>query len=157
MKIKLWMIGKTAEAYLTKGMDVYEKRIPHYLPFQSEVLPDIRAAANLSKDQLKHKEGDMVLKKLGPRDFLVILDEAGKQLRSVEFAALLERWSIQGVDQVVFLIGGAYGFSEAVYKRCDYKLSLSAMTMSHQLVRLVFLEQLYRACTINKGEPYHHE
>lgn len=157
MKLSFWMIGKTAETYLETGITVYEKRLPHYYPYQSEILPDIKGAANLSQEQLKTKEGEMVLKKLGNRDFLILLDEKGKNLRSVEFAKQLEKWSVQGIDRIVFLIGGAFGFDEAVYQRANYLLSLSPMTFSHQLVRLIFLEQLYRACSINKGEPYHHE
>lgn len=157
MKLKFWMIGKTAEAYLEEGMAIYEKRLPHYLPFQSEVIPDIRQAKNLDSETLKIKEGESILKKLDKRDFLVLLDEHGKSFRSVEFASQLERWSVQGIDTLVFVIGGAYGFSEAVYERANTKMSLSAMTFSHQMVRLIFLEQLYRACSINKGEPYHNE
>ncbi|MDX5321516.1 MAG: 23S rRNA (pseudouridine(1915)-N(3))-methyltransferase RlmH [Bacteroidota bacterium] len=157
MKVRFWVIGKTAEAYLEKGMSIYEKRLPHYLPFQLEFIPDIKQAKNLDQDTLKIKEGELVLKKLDKRDFLVLLDEQGKMFRSIEFAAQLEKWSIQGIDNLVFLIGGAYGFSEEVYQRANFKMSLSPMTFSHQMVRLIFLEQLYRACSINKGEPYHHE
>lgn len=157
MKIKLWMIGKTAESYLEKGMAIYEKRLPHYLPFQAEILPDIKQAKNMDRPTLKLREGEMVLKKLDKRDFLALMDENGKQFRSVDFAAQIERWSLQGVDNLVFLIGGAYGFSDEVYERANFKMSLSPMTFSHQMVRLIFLEQLYRACSINKGEPYHHE
>lgn len=157
MKIKLWMIGKTAESYLEKGMAIYEKRLPHYLPFQAEILPDIKQAKNMDRPTLKLREGEMVLKKLDKRDFLALMDENGKQFRSVDFAAQIERWSLQGIDNLVFLIGGAYGFSDEVYERANFKMSLSPMTFSHQMVRLIFLEQLYRACSINKGEPYHHE
>jgi 23S rRNA (pseudouridine1915-N3)-methyltransferase len=157
MKVKFWMVGKTAEPYLEEGMAIYEKRLPHYLPFQSEYIPDIKQAKNLETELLKNKEGESILKKLDKRDFLVLLDENGKNYRSVDFAAQLERWSIQGIDTLVFVIGGAYGFSGQVYERANAKMSLSPMTFSHQMVRLIFLEQLYRACSINKGEPYHHE
>ncbi len=157
MKVKFWMIGKTAESYLEKGMEIYEKRLPHYLPFQAEVLPDIKQAKNMDQPTLKLREGESILKKLDNRDFLVLMDENGKQYRSVDFAAQIERWSVQGIDTLVFLIGGAYGFSEEVYERANFKMSLSPMTFSHQMVRLIFLEQLYRACSINKSEPYHHE
>jgi len=157
MKVKFWMIGKTAESYLEKGMEIYEKRLPHYLPFQSEILPDIKQAKNMDQPTLKQREGESILKKLDNRDFLVLMDENGKQFRSINFAEQLERWSIQGIDTLVFLIGGAYGFSDEVYERANFKMSLSPMTFSHQMVRLIFLEQLYRACSINKGEPYHHE
>lgn len=157
MKVRFWMIGKTAEAYLEKGMAIYEKRIPHYIPFQAEIIPDIKQAKNLDQPTLKQKEGELILKKLDNRDFLVLLDEHGKSYRSVEFAAQMEKWSLQGMDNLVFLIGGAYGFSDEVYERANAKMSLSPMTFSHQMVRLIFLEQLYRAMSINKGEPYHHE
>lgn len=157
MKVRFWMIGKTAESYLEQGMAIYEKRLPHYLPFQSELIPDVKQAKNLDTETLKQKEGESILKKLDKRDFLVLLDEQGKSYRSIDFAAQIEKWMIQGVDSVVFLIGGAYGFSEPVYERANAKMSLSPMTFSHQMVRLIFLEQLYRACSINKGEPYHHE
>lgn len=157
MKIKFWMIGKTAESYIEKGMEIYEKRLPHYLPFQSEILPDIKQAKNMDQPTLKLREGESILKKLDNRDFLVLMDENGKQFRSIDFAAQIERWSIQGIDAMVFLIGGAYGFSDEIYERANFKMSLSPMTFSHQMVRLIFLEQLYRACSINKGEPYHHE
>jgi len=157
MKVKFWMIGKTAETYLEKGMAIYEKRLPHYLPFQAEVLSDIKQAKNMDQPTLKQREGESILKKLDNRDFMVLMDENGKQFRSVDFAEQIERWSIQGIDTLVFLIGGAYGFSDEVYERANFKMSLSPMTFSHQMVRLIFLEQLYRACSINKGEPYHHE
>lgn len=157
MKVKFWMIGKTAEPYLEEGMAIYEKRLPHYLPFQCDCIPDVKQAKNLDQEFLKLREGESILKKLDKRDFLVLLDENGKSYRSLEFAAQLERWSVQGIDSVVFVIGGAYGFSDEVYARANAKLSLSPMTFSHQMVRLIFLEQLYRACSINKGEPYHHE
>ena len=157
MKVRLWMIGKTAENYLQVGMEIYERRIPHYLPFRSEVLPDIRNAGKMDREVLKQKEGELVLKKLDKREHLILLDEQGRHYRSVDFAAQLEQWSNQGIDTLVFLIGGAYGFSEDVLQRANGKMSLSPMTFSHQMVRLIFLEQLYRACSINKGEPYHHE
>lgn len=157
MKVKLWMIGKTAETYLEEGMAIYEKRLPHYLPFQTEIIPDIKQAKNFDQELLKSREGESILKKLDKRDFLVLLDEKGKTWRSVDFAGQLERWSVQGIDTLVFVIGGAYGFSEELYERANAKMSLSPMTFSHQMVRLIFLEQLYRACSINKGEPYHHE
>lgn len=157
MKLKLWCIGKTAEPWLEEGMQVYLKRLPHYLPFSLEILPDIKQASSLSKAQLIEREGETVLKKLGNKDFLILLDERGKTYRSVEFAKQLNKWQIQGVESVVIIIGGAYGFSEAVYAKAQHQWSLSPLTFSHQMVRLIALEQLYRACSINKGEPYHHE
>ncbi len=154
MKVELWMVGKTAEAYLETGMAIYEKSLSHYLPFQKLVFPDIKNAKNLDQASLKVKEGETFLKKLDKSDLLVLLDEVAT---SVQFANQLEKWKIQGIYRLVFLIGGAYGFSDEVYERANHKMSLSPMTFSHQMVRLIFLEQLYRACSINKGEPYHHE
>lgn len=151
------MLGKTAEPYLVLGMGIYEKRIPHYAPFQLEVIPDIKQAKNIDQESLKIKEGHAILKKLDNRDFVILLDEKGKSFRSIDFASQLERWSVQGVENLTFIIGGAYGFSKEVYERANMQMSLSPMTFSHQMVRLIFLEQLYRAFSIMKGEPYHHE
>ncbi len=152
MKTELWMIGKTAFPYLSEGMAVYEKRLAHYLPFQSHVLPEVKNAANLPPEMLKQKEAEIALAKLKPGDFLVLLDEKGKQFTSVEFARFVEQWFQFGQKRLIFLIGGAWGFSEELYRRADFQLSLSKMTFSHQMVRLFFLEQLYRAMTILRGE-----
>ncbi|MBL7977847.1 MAG: 23S rRNA (pseudouridine(1915)-N(3))-methyltransferase RlmH [Bacteroidetes Order II. Incertae sedis bacterium] len=156
MKIALWMIGKTAERYLEEGMAVYEKRLGHYVPFEVTVLPDVKQAKNLGVAQLKEAESVLVLDRLDKRDVLVLLDEKGKTFGSVAFAKWMEGQMNQSVHRMVMLIGGAYGFSEDIYRRAQFQISLSEMTFSHQLVRLVFLEQLYRAMTILKGEPYHH-
>lgn len=157
MKVEFWAIGKTAFSYLDEGMAVYDKRLGHYLPFNSVVLPDVKNAGNLTSDQLKLKEGELVISRLKKEDLLVLLDERGKQLTSVEFSVFMEQKLQLGSKKLVFLVGGAFGFSEAVYQRADQKLSLSKMTFSHQMVRLFFLEQLYRAMTILRGESYHNE
>jgi len=157
MKIEFWAIGKTAFSYLDEGMGIYEKRLGHYLSFASQIIPDVKNAGNMPPDQLKLKEGEAILAKLKKEDYLVLLDERGKQLTSVEFSSFIEQKTNQALKKMVFLIGGAWGFSEEVYQRADYKLSLSKMTFSHQMVRLFFLEQLYRAMTILRGESYHNE
>jgi 23S rRNA (pseudouridine1915-N3)-methyltransferase len=157
MKAELWFIGKTAFTYLDEGMAIYEKRLGHYLTFTSQLIPDIKNAGSLNPEQLKQKEGETVFSKLKKDDLLVLLDERGKQLTSVEFSAFMEQRMQMGSRRLVFLIGGAWGFSEELYQRADYKLSLSKMTFSHQMVRLFFLEQLYRAMTIIRGENYHNE
>ena len=131
-------------------------RISHYMPFSMVVIPDLKNARNMSEEQQKEREGELILKALKPSDKVVLLDERGKERRSIEFASWLEAQQ-QASRNLVFVIGGPYGFSDAVYKRADELISLSAMTFSHQMVRLIFTEQLYRACTIIKGEPYHHE
>lgn len=155
MKVHFWAIGKTNEAYLSTGIDVYARRLQHYLPFDMEVLPDIRQAKNLSPEQLKQKEGEALLSRLKNDDLLILLDENGKSFTSVDFAAFLERQLQLPYRRLIFQVGGAFGFSEAVYQRANAKLALSKMTFSHQMVRLFFLEQLYRAMTILRNEPYH--
>ena len=155
MKTELWAIGKTSEPYLEEGMALYQKRLGYYLKFGLEIIPDVRKAGKLSPDQLKVKEAESVLRRLQPGDFLVLLDEAGKQRTSESFAGLLNHKMQMSYKRLIFLIGGAYGFSPELYARADGKLSLSRMTFSHQMVRLFFLEQLYRAMTILNNEPYH--
>ncbi len=157
MKAELWYIGKTAFGYLDEGMAIYEKRLGHYLSFSTTLIPDIKNAGSLNPEQLKQKEGEAVFSKLKKDDFIVLLDEKGKQLTSVEFSTFMEQRLQMGSRRLVFLIGGAWGFSEELYQRADFKLSLSKMTFSHQMVRLFFLEQLYRAMTILRGENYHNE
>ncbi len=157
MKIELWFIGKTAFSYLDEGMSLYEKRLSHYLPFQSVVLPDVKNDKNFSTEQLKQKEGEAVLSRLKSDDLLVLLDERGKQFTSVEFSNFLDQKLQHGQKRLVFLVGGAWGFSAEIYQRANEQLSLSKMTFSHQMVRLFFLEQLYRAMTILRGEPYHNQ
>ena len=155
MKTELWAIGKTSEPYLGEGMALYQKRLGYYLKFGLEIIPDVRKAGKLSPDQLKVKEAESVLRRLQPGDFLVLLDEAGKQHTSESFAGFLNHKMQMSYKRLIFLIGGAYGFSPELYARADGKLSLSRMTFSHQMVRLFFLEQLYRAMTILNNEPYH--
>ena len=155
MKVAFWVTGKTNEDYLDEGNGIYLKRLARYLPFEMEVLPDIKQAKNLNPLQLKEKESDQVLARLKNEDFLVLLDEKGRQFTSEGFAGWVEN-QLQGSSRrLIFVAGGAYGFSQALYNRSNAMLSLSDMTFSHQMVRLFFLEQLYRAMTILKNEPYH--
>lgn len=157
MKIEFLLIGKTEAAYLKEGISLYEERLKHYTSYSKKEIPDIKNSSSLSKEQVKEREGEQILKYLGETDELVLLDERGSPLTSEDFALRVERWSVRGVKKIVFAVGGAYGFSDSVYKRANDKISLSRMTFSHQMVRVIFLEQLYRAFTIIKGEPYHHK
>jgi 23S rRNA (pseudouridine1915-N3)-methyltransferase len=156
MKTLLIMVGKTTNRHFQAGIDDYVDRITHYMPFELTVIPELKNTKSLTEDQQKSAEGELILKLLQPSDTVVLLDEHGRQLRSVEFARWLEQ-KRNTARRLVFIIGGPYGFSEAVYKRANEQLSLSSMTFSHQMIRLVFTEQVYRACTIIRGEPYHHE
>lgn len=157
MKVTLLCVGKTDEAFIKMGIEKYEKRLAHYVPFTLTVIPDIKNTKNLSQRQQKNREGELILKQLNNSDKIILLDEGGKTLRSAEFAHFLEEHTVNSVQRVVFVIGGPYGFSEQVYQRAHQQLSLSKMTFSHQMIRLFFVEQLYRAFTIIRGEPYHHE
>jgi 23S rRNA (pseudouridine1915-N3)-methyltransferase len=156
MKIELWVIGKTNFDYLVEGTEIYEKRLKHYLNFELVVFPDVKLGKKESVAQIKMKEGEALLSKCNDSDYLILLDDKGKQYSSEAFAQQMERYLQMSVKRIVFIIGGAYGFSEEVYQRASTKISLSAMTFSHQMVRLIFVEQLYRAMTILKNEPYHH-
>lgn len=156
MKISLLVIGKTDEAYLQKGLEIFLKRIPHYILFEMKIIPDIKNSKNLSEEQQKEKEGELILQQILSSDELFLLDEQGMEVSSIDFARFLEKKMLSGIKRLVFVIGGPYGFSENVYARSTGKMSLSKMTFSHQMVRLIFTEQLYRAFTILKGEPYHH-
>lgn len=157
MKITLLTVGKTDKDWVKQGLDIYVSRLKHYIPFSITEIPELKNVSALSKEQIKNKEGDLILKNVRPADYLILMDEKGKEYSSVEFSGMLQdKISYVGKD-IVFVIGGAYGFSDAVYKRADSKISLSRMTFSHQMVRVIFAEQLYRAFTIIKGEPYHHE
>lgn len=156
MKIELWVVGKTAFKYLEEGTSVYEKRLKHYVHFDLVVLPDIKNPP-LSTEALKTKEGELILAKLTKDDYLILLDEKGKQMTSMDFSSFIEQQQVNAVKRIVFQIGGAFGFSDAVYARANRELSLSKMTFSHQMIRLFFVEQLYRAFTIIKGEKYHNE
>lgn len=157
MKILLLTVGKTDISWVRKGLETYSSRLSHYAPFSICEIPELKNTSALTKAQIKEKEGELILKNIKPSDRVVLLDERGKEYRSVELAEEIRRMTIGGGKDIVFIIGGAYGFSEAVYGRCDGKISLSRMTFSHQMVRVIFTEQLYRAFTIIKGEPYHHE
>jgi 23S rRNA (pseudouridine1915-N3)-methyltransferase len=157
MKVELWVVGKTSFDYLNEGIDIYEKRLKYYLTFALQIIPDLKQRKSLSAEEIKTKEGEAILKKLKPDDYLILLDERGKMQTSLQFADMIDKFAIQGSKRIIFLIGGAYGFSEEVYERSQRKISLSQMTFSHQMVRLFFIEQLYRAMTILKNEPYHHE
>ena len=157
MKIEFWLTGKTAFSYLEEGMRLYEKRLERYLSFQTVVLPEVKNANKLPPEQLKKKEGELVLKKLNPDDWLILLDERGRLFTSVGFAQFMEQKLLLGKRRLVFLLGGAWGFSGAVYERANEKISLSKMTFSHQMIRVFFLEQLFRAMTILRNEPYHNE
>ena len=156
MKTILILVGKTTDKHFQAGISDYADRITHYMPFDIVTIPELKNTESLSEEQQKTMEGELILKQLQPCDTLVLLDEHGKELRSIELAKWLEQKQ-QTARRLVFVIGGPYGFSEAVYNRANEKLSLSKLTFSHQMVRLVFTEQIYRACTIIKGEPYHHE
>ncbi len=157
MKIKLLAIGKTDDKNLQTLIETYQNRLKHYINFELEVIPDIKNVKNLSEIQQKEKEGELILKKLAATDQLILLDEKGKEFRSLEFSSFLQKKMNAGIKQLVFVIGGPYGFSEAVYKTAQQKISLSKMTFSHQMIRLFVVEQLYRGFTILKNEPYHHE
>jgi 23S rRNA (pseudouridine1915-N3)-methyltransferase len=157
MKAILLVIGKTDETYVSEGIDKYSKRIKKYLPFSLEVIPDLKNAKNLSRDQQKEKEGELILKKIISGDLLILLDEGGKEFNSLKFSNWINSLMLSGKKRMIFVVGGPYGFSEQVYQKADFKLSLSKMTFSHQIIRLLFCEQFYRAHTILKGEPYHHE
>jgi len=156
MTIKLLGIGKTDDKTLQNLTDVYVKRLQFYNKFEIELIPDLKKVKNLDENQQKQKEGELILNKISTSDFVVLLDENGKQLSSVGFSEFIQKRFNSGLKQVIFIIGGPYGFSEDVYNRADSKISLSKMTFSHQMVRLFFTEQLYRAFTILKNEPYHH-
>lgn len=156
MNIKLLAIGKTDSKQLNTLINEYIKRLEHYVRFELEIIPDIKNAKNLSEAQQKQKEGALILSKLKPTDLLVLLDENGKQFDSVSFSSYLQKHMNSGIKQLVFVIGGPYGFSEEVYKKANGKISLSKMTFSHQMIRLFFIEQLYRGFTILRNEPYHH-
>ena len=156
MKTTLILVGKTTNKHITACINDYVERIGHYMPFELITIPELKNTKNLSEEQQKEREGELILKQVQSQDILVLLDEHGQEFRSIEFASWIQKKQ-QTVRRLVFVIGGPYGFSSAVYQRGNEKISLSKMTYSHQMVRMIFAEQLYRACTIIKGEPYHHE
>jgi 23S rRNA (pseudouridine1915-N3)-methyltransferase len=157
MNIKLIVIGKTDNKPLQTLIDDYTKRLSFYIKFDLETIPDIKNVKNLSESQQKEKEGELILSKVAPTDQLMLLDENGSTFSSIKFADYLQKKMNSGVKTLVFVIGGPYGFSDEVYKKAQGKVSLSEMTFSHQMVRLFFIEQLYRGFTILKNEPYHHQ
>ncbi len=157
MKISLFVIGKTDAGYLAEAIREYQQRLAHYIPFETVIIPDVKNARNLPEELQKGKEGESILKLLQAGDFPVLLDERGKEYSSRQFAAYIEKKMHTVPRRLVFVAGGAYGFSEAVYQAVPERISLSKMTFSHQMVRLIFVEQVYRAMTILRNEPYHHE
>ena len=157
MKIKLIVVGKTQAKYLIQGEEEYIKRLLHYTKFEEIVIPDVKNGSRLSKTELKKIEGTLVLSKLENADELILLDDKGKHYSSLDFSNFISNKIMNRTKALVFVVGGAYGFSDALYERANSKFSLSKMTFSHQMVRLIFKEQLYRAFTILKGEKYHHE
>lgn len=156
MKIRLLTIGNTDKKYLNEGVNDYVKRLSFYIPFEIKVIPDIKNRNSLPVELQKEKEGQMILNQVLPGDYLILLDERGTEFPSLEFAKWIEKKMIAGVHQLVFVIGGPWGFSDAIYQRSDFKVSMSQFTFSHQMVRMIFIEQLYRAMTIIRNEPYHH-
>lgn len=157
MKIALVVIGKTDAGYFVEAINEYKNRLSHYIPFEMEVISDIKNVKNLSESQQKEKEGELILKSIQPGDYLVLLDEKGKDFTSMQFSAYIEKKMHSVPKRLVFVVGGPYGFSDAVYNAAKEKISLSKMTFSHQMIRLIFIEQIYRAMTILNNEPYHHE
>ncbi|OAV44878.1 23S rRNA (pseudouridine(1915)-N(3))-methyltransferase RlmH [Lewinella sp. 4G2] len=157
MKVQVYYVGKTSEKYLREGEAIYQKRLRHYLPISFDILPDIRNAGKLSSEALKEKEGELILSKVNNEDGLILLDEGGKRFTSVKFSAWIDRQLQMPYRRLIFVVGGAFGFSDAVYQRANGKLSLSDMTFSHQMIRLFFAEQLYRGMSILRGEKYHNE
>ena len=157
MKIKLILVGKTNAKYLAEGEKEYEKRLKHYTKFEEIIIPDVKHLGKLSESELKKKEGQLILAKLENSDHVILLDDKGKSYSSVEFANFLQQKMNTSLKSLVFVVGGAYGFSDEVYERANLKLSLSKMTFSHQMVRFIFKEQLYRGFSILRGEKYHHE
>ncbi len=157
MKIELMAVGKTQTRYLEEGVRIYTERICHYVPFTLTILPDIKATRSLTEAQQKEMEGQRIMAALQASDYVVLLDERGSQMTSREFASFIDRRMTAGLKRLVFVIGGAYGFPDNIYARADAKLSLSKMTFSHEMIRLFFTEQIYRAMTILRGEPYHHD
>ena len=157
MKITLLTVGKTDRDWVRQGLDIYTSRLKHYITFNIVEIPELKNVSALTKEQIKSREGELIMKNLRPTDDVILLDERGREFSSVEFAKVLQdKISYIGKD-IVFIIGGAYGFSEDIYRRANSKVSLSRMTFSHQMVRAIFAEQIYRAFTIMRGEPYHHE
>lgn len=157
MKVTLLVVGKTDTAYLREGIDEYTRRLKRYVNFEIEIIPDIKKAGTMATELQKTREGEQILMKDSAGKELHLFDENGEMLSSKEFAGFLEKKMLGGLKELVFVIGGPYGFSQEVYKRANSKISLSRLTFSHQMARLLCVEQIYRAFTILKGEPYHHD
>jgi 23S rRNA (pseudouridine1915-N3)-methyltransferase len=157
VKIELIVIGKTDADWVKQGFEVYQKRLSYYISFNTTIIPDLKNRKNLAIDQQKDQEGILILKQLQTSDFVILLDENGKQFDSVQFSDLLQKKMNSGIKRLVFVIGGPYGFSSELYQKSNQKISLSKMTFSHQMVRPFFVEQLYRAFSILNNEPYHHQ
>ena len=157
MKIVLLVIGKTNENYLLEGIAQYRRRLQYYTQFEIYEIANIKNAKNLSYSEVKKKEGEAILKTIQPSDHLVLLDDKGNDFTSLKLSEKFQKWMLSGMKRLVFVIGGSYGFSDEIYKRGNEKISLSKMTFSHQMVRLFFVEQIYRVYTILNNEPYHHE
>ena len=157
MKIVLAVVGKISASYLSKGIEEYTSRLKHYVPFEIQYIADAKNTKNLTEEQQKAAEGRNILNALETSDVVVLLDERGKQFTSLDFARYIEKKMTSVQRRLVFVVGGPYGFAQDVYNRANEKISLSTMTFSHEMIRLIFTEQLYRAMTILRGEPYHHE
>lgn len=157
MKILLLAIGKTDKSYFEEAINEYKNRLVHYMPFEIQIISDLKKTKSLTVEQQKIKEGELILKNIQPGDYVVLLDERGKEFSSLNFSSFIEKKSHVVSKRLIFVIGGPYGFSDDVYSKSSEKISLSKMTFSHQMVRLIFVEQLYRAMTILNNEPYHHE
>lgn len=157
MEIELLTVGKTTIRFVIDGIEEYTRRLKHYIPYSIRTIPDIKNTSKMDQAKQKEEEGKKILEAVSNSDYVVLLDERGKQYSSVEFSAFIEKQMVAGRRKVIFVVGGPYGFSKAVYDRADSLLSLSKMTFNHEMVRLFFTEQIYRAMTIMRGEPYHHE
>ena len=157
MKITFLTVGKTTNLHLIKLQEEYQNRLKYYIPFETVVIPELKNTKNLSISEQQEKEADLILKAFEANDEVILLDEKGKQYTSMGFSEFIAKKMLASHKRMIFVVGGPYGFSERVYQRANGKISLSAMTFSHQMIRLIFTEQLYRAMTILKGEPYHHE
>jgi len=157
MEIVLLTVGKTTQSYVIAGIEDFVKRLRRYIPYKIECIPDIKTTKGLSTDMQKEKEGEAIIASLSPSDICIFLDEHGKEFTSTEFANHIQKLMASGRKRAVFVVGGPYGFSKMVYQRADSKISLSKMTFTHEMIRLFFTEQVYRAMTILRGEPYHHE
>ena len=157
MEIELLTVGRTQSKYLESGIDDYCKRLRRYVPYKITQMPDVRNAGKLSEAERKESEGEAILTKVNASDYVILLDERGETPTSREFSVMLQKYMAAGYKRILFVVGGPYGFSQAVYARADKLLSLSKMTFSHEMVRLFFTEQVYRAMTILRGEPYHHD